>query len=170
MKLLLISDTHGALDPRIAGLARGVDLVVHAGDVGRMAVLDALRDAAPRVVPVRGNNDSPGKCSGPDGALCSLPVQAGLDLPGGRLHVEHGDAYPARNRHARLRAAHPDVRAVLYGHSHRSMIDREAEPWILNPGAAGRQRTNGGPSCLLLEATEKEWRVELVRFERQAVR
>ncbi|WP_257388244.1 metallophosphoesterase family protein, partial [Tahibacter caeni] len=81
------------------------------------------------------------------------------DLPGGRLVVVHGDRWPARGRHAALRRAYPAARAVVYGHSHRLVVDTDALPWVLNPGAAGRARTNGGPSCLLLHATAQAWRV-----------
>jgi hypothetical protein len=53
---------------------------------------------------------------------------------------------------------------VLYGHSHRLLQDFAAEPWILNPGAAGRARTGGGPSCLVLEAGIGAWRVGAWQF------
>jgi len=71
---------------------------------------------------------------------------------------------PASRRHARLRAAHPTARAVLYGHSHRLLQDSTSAPWLLNPGAAGRARSNGGPSCLVLEAGVGEWRITSYRF------
>ncbi len=165
MKVLLLSDTHGVLDARIADMAAQVDLIVHGGDIGRLSVLETLRSTGREVIAVRGNNDSPAKCHDEDAALAELPTQARVDLPGGQLVVEHGDAHPARHRHARLRAAHPDARAIFYGHSHRLVIDREAQPWILNAGAAGRQRTHGGPACLLLSATRQRWAVRPRRFE-----
>ena len=164
MRLLLLSDTHGALDPRVHELAAQVDLIVHGGDVGCRAVLDALRETGNPVVAVRGNNDTPAKCRGADRVLTELPLQARVALPGGVLAIEHGEVYPARGRHARLRTVHANARAVVYGHSHRVAIDREADPWILNPGAAGRQRTFGGPACLLLSATAERWEVEPRRF------
>ncbi|WP_414717181.1 metallophosphoesterase family protein [Tahibacter sp.] len=86
-------------------------------------------------------------------------------MPGGRLVVVHGDRWPPRGRHAALRRAFPAARAVVYGHSHRLAVDVDAEPWILNPGAAGRARTYGGPSCLLLQASTREWRVVAQRYE-----
>lgn len=57
MRVLLLSDTHGVLDARIAALADCCDIVVHAGDVGSAQVLRRLRAVCPRVVAVRGNND-----------------------------------------------------------------------------------------------------------------
>jgi uncharacterized protein len=70
-------------------------------------------------------------------------------------------------RHARLRAAYPSARAIVYGHSHRLVVDDALTPWVLNPGAAGRARTYGGPSCLVLEANVRSWHVEIHRFARK---
>ena len=168
MRVLILSDTHGQLDSRIAALARNCDVVVHAGDVGNAAVLEALRAGGANVVAIRGNNDVASKWPrGERAALDALGDEARVELlPGGTLIAVHGDRYPPATRHARLRRDYPDVRAVVYGHSHRLVVDDAATPWILNPGAAGRARTYGGPSCLLLEARSKVWRIESHRFDR----
>lgn len=95
-----------------------------------------------------------------------LPVEALMDLPGGKLVVVHGDrAGTALRRHDHLRKKYPHVRAIVYGHSHHLVCDRRQRPWILNPGAAGRSRTFGGPSCLLLVATKTKWQLQQIRFE-----
>lgn len=168
MRVALIADTHGFLDGRVADAVSGCDAVIHAGDIGAAAVLAELRELVGKMVMVRGNNDVPDKWPDGDNAdLDALPVQDTLELPGGYLVVVHGDAWPAKNRHARLRRAFPDARAVVYGHSHRLVVDDADTPWILNPGAAGRARTYGGPSCLILDACRKEWRVTPQRFTRQ---
>ncbi|MGC9008924.1 MAG: metallophosphoesterase family protein, partial [Halothiobacillaceae bacterium] len=100
-----------------------------------------------------------------EGWLRELPERVEIDLPGGILAVEHGHrVLPAALRHARLRERHPDARAVVYGHTHRLVIDREAEPWVLNPGAAGRIRTYGAPSCLVLNAGADQWSVDIHVF------
>ncbi|GMV31930.1 MAG: phosphoesterase [Rhodanobacteraceae bacterium] len=163
MRVLIVSDTHGAIDARIAELARACDAVVHGGDVGTAGVLALLGE---RVTAVRGNNDVTAKwTAGERDVLVTLPERAELDLPGGRLVVVHGDRWPSRDRHAALRRAFPAARAVVYGHSHRLAVDVGMQPWILNPGAAGRARTYGGPSCLLLDVTVHEWRVGIQRYE-----
>jgi putative phosphoesterase len=164
MRVLLLADTHGVLDARIAELAQDCALAVHAGDVGASAVLDALTAAAGRVLAVRGNNDAPGKWHGSPAELAALPATLAVPLPGGVLAVDHGDAYPAARRSARLCAVHTDARAVVCGHSHRLLQDLAATPWILNPGAAGQARTGDGPSCLLLEASAEHWRVTAFRW------
>jgi putative phosphoesterase len=167
LRVLLLADTHGHLDARIAALARECDIAVHAGDVGSWAVIDALRAGVAQVIAVRGNNDVPSKWPrGERDAAGAFGDIARIDLPGGVLVATHGDAYAPATRHARLRAAHADARAIVYGHSHRLVVDDGASPWILNPGAAGRARTYGGPSCLVLEASARTWRVEARRFER----
>jgi uncharacterized protein len=163
MRVLIVSDTHGLLDARIAAYARECDAVVHGGDVGDARVLEALGS---NVLAVCGNNDVAAKWPPTQrAALATLPEQAELELPGGRLVVVHGDRWPARDRHAALRRSFPAARAVVYGHSHRLAVDADALPWVLNPGAAGRARTYGGPSCLLLQAGAQEWRVVAQRFE-----
>jgi len=171
MRVLILSDTHGQLDARVATLARECDVVVHAGDVGNATVLETLRAGGANVFAVRGNNDVASKWPrGERAALDALEDEARVDLAGGTLIAVHGDRYPPATRHARLRRDFPDARAVAYGHSHRLIIDDSATPWILNPGAAGRARTYGGPSCLVLEARPKSWRVEAHRYESVSAR
>lgn len=166
LRVALLSDTHGVLDQRIALLVRECEYAVHAGDIGDASVLDALRPRTGRVVAVRGNNDT--RITWPAAQrrrLQSLPDAAQLMLPGGALVVVHGDRYgPALRRHARLRALFPDAAAIVYGHSHKLVCDCELWPWVLNPGAAGRARTFGGPSCLLLQIDTAKWRVQVRRY------
>ena len=170
-RVLLLADTHGVLDARIAALAVECDVVVHAGDVGNAAVLETLRAGGAHVIAVRGNNDEPSKWPrGDREVLDRLDEIARIDLPGGTLVATHGDRHAPSTRHARLRAAFPEARAVVYGHSHHLIVDDDAVPWILNPGAAGRARTYGGPSCLVLVASPRAWQIEAMRFERVSAR
>lgn len=166
LKVALLSDTHGIIDNRIAELIAGSDWVVHAGDIGNAAVLHRLAQLGDKVVAVRGNNDVAGKWPAQDhDILSALGNERRIELPGGELVVLHGHRLtPASNRHQRLRRYYPEARAVVYGHSHRLVEDISASPWILNPGAAGRARTHGGPSCLLLHIKGEQWSVEHHRF------
>jgi putative phosphoesterase len=166
MQILLLSDTHGRLHPEILALARDSDCVVHAGDIGHPDILDALGDAGRSVVAVRGNNDTPGKWpTARQGNLEALGYQAELALPGGTLTVEHGHKVnPVARRHELLRERNPQARLILYGHSHRQLIDDMASPWVVNPGAAGRSRTYGGSGCVLLTASERRWALRAFRF------
>lgn len=171
LRVVIVSDTHGELDDRIARQAMASDVVVHAGDVGGREVLDALTPRDGRLVAVRGNNDVREKWSASDwDVLESLPSQARLALPGGELVVVHGHGYgnPGRS-HSRMRRDFPDARLVVYGHSHQKCDDRSAMPWIVNPGAAGRVRTFGGPSFCLLHVSDSRWDLEVRRFAPAAV-
>lgn len=121
MLIGIISDTHGYLDPRIAAAFNGVEAIVHAGDVGSLAVLDALRAIAPFHA-VRGNNDEPLGGFG-------LPLYEDFALADVRFHLVH------QLPHARPEAA-TDV--VVFGHSHKALIEQQGDTLFVNPGAAGR--------------------------------
>lgn len=162
----ILSDTHGHLDQRVAEQVSRCDIAVHAGDIGNAAVLAMLSPRSGEVYAVLGNNDVKAKWPVSDHTVLSqLPEQHQLQLPGGMLSVEHGHRTdPAKGRHGRLRRRHPDARAIVYGHSHLLGCDTACEPWILNPGAAGRTRTFDGPSCLVLHAGKAGWQVERIQF------
>ena len=117
----IISDTHGHVDPRLADAFAAVDAIVHAGDVGGTDVLDALRAIAP-LHAVYGNNDE--KLGG-----LGLPLHADFTLAGVRFHLVH------QLPHARPKRK---TRVVVFGHSHRSLIEDRAGVLYVNPGAAGR--------------------------------
>lgn len=155
MRIALIADTHGTLDPRIVEAVRGADVLVHAGDVGD-GVEDAMTPLADRVVIVVGNND-------PEDSR--WPVSQTLELPGGQLVVIHGHQWPAKTRHRKLRERFPEARAIVCGHSHRRVLETDTTPWLLNPGAAGRSRAYGGPGWLELIATRETWQVHAESFE-----
>jgi putative phosphoesterase len=152
--VLLVSDTHGYLDVRIERLAARADIVIHAGDVGSWQVMSRLSEHCPHVLAIQGNNDTVEKWPERERErLPELPRELTVLLPGGALAAVHGDKHgTGPRRHARLRAQFEGARAVVFGHSHRRVIDRAASPLVLNPGAAGKVRTYGGPSCLLLTA------------------
>jgi hypothetical protein len=165
IRVAIVADTHGYLDPRIAALVHECDLAVHGGDIGNAGVLKALQPRSGRVHAVLGNNDVARKWPADEQALlANIPELTTIALPGGKLVVVHGHRLPARTRHQRLRRQHPEARAIVYGHSHRLVADRDGNPWVLNPGAAGRARTYGGPSCIVLEASEQGWTLHIHRL------
>lgn len=157
----VISDTHGHLDAHVQQRLLGCELILHAGDIGSSRVLHQLRGLCPNVIPVRGNNDCPEKWHPKEHAeLATISEIARVELPGGRIALTHGDAFnPPATRHEKLRQHFKNTRAVVYGHSHELVCDQQEIPWILNPGAAGKARTKGGASCLLIDATRQRWKV-----------
>jgi putative phosphoesterase len=162
----IISDTHTVLDPRIAEAISRADIAIHAGDIGDVNVLSAMRPKTGRVIAVTGNNDHP--IFWPvdqTEVLESMPEIARFELPGGSVAIEHGHRHESNSPdHHSLREAHPDAKLVVYGHTHHQVIDDISTPWVVNPGAAGATRTHGGPSYLLLTASEQHWRIESFRF------
>ena len=127
MRIGLISDTHGLLRPQALAALQGSDHIIHAGDIGDAAILQALGALAPLTV-VRGNNDT-----APWAA--NIPDTATLNLAGVRLFVLHD---------LKELPAHPqaqDAQVVVCGHSHRPRVEqRPGGPLVVNPGSAGRRR------------------------------
>lgn len=166
VRLLLLADTHGQVHPQILALAGEVDTIVHAGDIGHPDVLTALTATGQVLHAVRGNNDVDSKWPADGHAMLdALDDQLAIELPGGILAIEHGDRVnPAARRHELLRTRHPGARLIVYGHSHRQVIDDAVTPWVVNPGAAGRSRTYGGAGCVVLTASTQHWGLEGFRF------
>ena len=122
----LISDTHGLLRPEALRALRGVDFIVHAGDIGSPDILEALADLAP-LTAVRGNNDTA------DWAA-NVPLRNTLAVGGVRIHVVHEMA------HLKGHALQEGTRAVVYGHSHRPAVELKDGVLFVNPGSAGPRR------------------------------
>lgn len=170
--IAIISDTHGHIDDNIIEIVKQCDQVIHAGDICGAHVLAQLAEINQNVTAVTGNNDAPGLWHESETDIVNqIPRTARLELPGGILAVEHGHLHGMHKpEHDSLRAAHPDARLVIYGHTHTMLIDDQQTPWVANPGAAGETRTRGGPSCLILTAkNEGEWDLQMMRFEDEAV-
>ena len=164
-RVLLVADSHGMIDSRILDLAAQVALIVHAGDLGAPSVLEKLVSTGRPVFAVRGNNDRPDAWRENCGVVPQLPETAEIELPGGTLAAIHGHQHnPVGSRHEQLRKRFAKARAIVYGHSHRLVCDLDRKPWILNPGACGRTRTYGGPSCILLRTEGSTWHAEARRF------
>ena len=164
--IAILSDTHSYLSPKIARIVSQCDYAVHAGDIGCEDVLLQLKPRKKKVVAVRGNNDSPAHWHSDEAhAVEPLGHVAELDLPGGKLVVEHGHRHGMHMPdHQKLRKAHPYAKLIVYGHSHKIVQDLEQKPWVINPGAAGKTRNHGGPSCIVLKATPQEWTLVEHRF------
>ncbi|MBW3552111.1 MAG: metallophosphatase family protein [Gemmatimonadetes bacterium] len=140
MKIGLISDTHGRLRPEIFDILEGVERVLHAGDVGPASLLVELEAIAP-VTAVWGNTDGFELRS-------MLPEIADLELAGERVVVVHGHQLGSPTPKS-LRSAHPDAAVILYGHTHRPLVERNGA-LVVNPGSAGAARFGIPPSVGIL--------------------
>ncbi len=165
LNVAVVSDTHGRLAPDVASVVSLCDAVIHAGDICGAGVLQELERLCPVVIAVAGNNDMPALWMPEEReVVAALPEVAVVRAPGGEIVVEHGHRFGHHPQHAEFRAAWPDARLVIYGHTHIQVIDREAEPWVVNPGAAGHVRNQGGPHCALLKLSREQWEIEPMRF------
>ena len=147
----LISDTHGLIRPGVHDALAGVELILHAGDVGGSAILDELSLIAP-VRAVTGNTDPPGEPG--------LSEEITLEIDRLRVHVSHGHEVGSPTP-AKL-AARYDADVVVYGHTHRQLVTRIGGRLFINPGAAGPKRFRLSPSVGRLTIAHGKAEVEIV--------
>ncbi|MEX2571938.1 MAG: metallophosphoesterase family protein [Gemmatimonadota bacterium] len=131
MHIGLISDTHGLLRPEVFSVFEGVQHILHAGDVGDPDILTELEAVAP-LTAVWGNTDS-------WELRDRLPERAEVSLGGLPVVVIHGQQYGSP-RAREVGGANPDVRLVVFGHSHRPEVERVDDCLAVNPGSAGPAR------------------------------
>jgi putative phosphoesterase len=138
VKLAVIADTHlprgrRALPEACLERLRASDAILHAGDFVEAPVLRALEAIGPPVHAVAGNQDDP--------VLAHvLPEVRTVDAAGVRIAMLH-DAGPAAGRLARMRRRFPDADAVVFGHSHIPLLERDAGGFaIFNPGSPTDKR------------------------------
>jgi putative phosphoesterase len=137
VRVAALADTHAprrwrSCPPQVAAYLRGVDLILHAGDVCTAGVLDELAAFAPVQV-VCGNND------GPDVAAWGAPESLELDVEGLRVAMVH-DSGPAAGRTARMRRRFPTAELVVFGHSHIPLDQTGDGVRIFNPGSPTDRR------------------------------
>ena len=122
----VISDTHGLLRTQVMEAFLGVDLILHAGDIGDAEVLAKLQTIAP-VIAVRGNNDRAPWAT-------HLPVTQAVEKAPHWFYLLHELA------HLDLDPGAAEMSAVIFGHSHRPLIEYKQHVLFLNPGSAGPRR------------------------------
>ena len=138
MRIAVVSDTHlprgtRVLPERCVAELRAADLILHAGDIATVAVLEELEALGPPVRAVLGNVDEPAL------ARRGVPAELTLEAEGARIAMVH-DAGPAKGRLERLRARFPDTDAVVFGHSHIPLHEQAGGFQIFNPGSPTDRR------------------------------
>ncbi len=151
MLIGLVSDTHGLVRPELFDALKGVALILHAGDVGGQGILDELRIIAP-VQAVCGNTDVPGDPS--------LQSRLFLEVEGLTIHVSHGHEVGAPTPEKLLGRYDADV--IVFGHTHKPLVDRSGTRLVVNPGAAGPRRFSLKPSVARMKVEKGRAEVEIV--------
>jgi putative phosphoesterase len=151
MKIGVISDTHNFLDPKIEKLFKGVDHILHAGDVGTAWITFQLAQIAP-VTAVTGNTDE------------ALPLKETeiIELSGRKFMVHHIVDPRELDTQLKKRITRERPDAVVFGHTHKRFCQILGGVLYLNPGYAGKQRTNVDRSIALLRWDEDGIRPEFM--------
>ena len=120
----IVSDTHGLVRPEALDALRGVDMILHGGDIGKAEVLSELEKIAP-VAAVRGNNDR-------DEWASRIPETASLEIDGLSLFMIHDIKT--------LKGEPTDHDVIVFGHSHKPLVEDRSGVLYINPGSAGPRR------------------------------
>ena len=150
MRIGVISDTHGLLRPEAQRALHGVQLIIHAGDVGAPEILTRLKLIAP-VFAVRGNVDTEPWAE-------ELPPTTVVEISGCHLYVLHN----LQDLDLKRQAAGFD--AIISGHTHQAGQHFDSGVLYLNPGSAGPRRFQLPVTLALLEIAKKPWKVEILRL------
>lgn len=149
VRLGVLSDTHGRLDPRIAEVFDGVDRIVHAGDIVSAEDLDALRGIAP-VTAVLGN--------------CDVTGELGWALRGVERLVIGGMEVTVVHDITSLPDWRDQPGLVIHGHTHEAEFTEEPGRLRLNPGSAGRCYGDGAPTVALVTMEDGAVAVDFVQL------
>jgi putative phosphoesterase len=158
--IAVIADTHlprgsRRLPDACVRRIQGADLLIHLGDFSTLTAYEEIAALGPKLVAVHGNVD--------DGEVTRLlPERAEFDAGGAHLALIH-NAGPARGRLGRMRKLFPEADAVLFGHSHMPLHEKEDGFQIFNPGSPTERRR--APSHTMGIATVAGGRVRLRLIE-----
>ncbi len=149
MKIGLISDTHDRLNENVFDIFKNVDIILHAGDIGKKTILDRLTEIAP-VRAVYGNTDIYSIAS-------TLPSRLNLKLEGMNILLTHNIG-SIKNFVWKLKRGDylspPDI--IVYGHTHKPAFQNYMDYYFINPGSAGAPRGGIPASVMLLEISSSK--------------
>ncbi|MCC7491858.1 MAG: metallophosphoesterase family protein [Fimbriimonadaceae bacterium] len=161
MRIGVLSDTHlprygGGLPDELFVAFAGVDQILHAGDLNDLAVLDPLRVLAP-VTAVAGNTDPWEVCQ-------ALPERIELRWEGVLIGLTHGHSGLGRSTAQRAASWFPAAQVVVFGHSHRPLVEWNGAQLLLNPGSPTDKRGLPRYSCAILTVQHGEAAAELIQW------
>lgn len=150
MRIGIVSDTHGLLRPEAITALQGSDVILHAGDLGKIEILEALEKIAP-VHAIRGNVDG-------HPSMAHIPETLQVELGGLNFYLIHNI------RELNFDPGKENIDVVLYGHSHKPELHEKNGVQYLNPGSAGPRRFNLPIVLALLNTEEGLQKVEFVEL------
>ena len=151
MKIGVISDTHGFLDPKVPEIFAGVSHILHAGDIGGDSIIVELEAIAP-VTAVLGNTDgSP-----------TFRITEVVALGQRKFFVHHIVNPHALKENLQLQVARERPDAVVFGHTHKIFCETIGGVLYLNPGYAGKPKFGAERSVAILHCDEMEFRPEFL--------
>jgi uncharacterized protein len=151
VKIGVISDTHGYLDPQIPGLFAGVEHILHAGDIGDMFIAFELEQIAPVTVAL-GNTD----------LGLSFKETETVQLGAQKFLIHHivNPHAPADKLKARVTREKPD--AVIFGHTHKRFCETIGGILYFNPGYAGKAKFGTERSAAIFHCDENGIRPDFI--------
>ena len=152
MKLAILSDTHGLLRPEVAEHLKTADAILHGGDVNKPGIVDQLERYAPLYI-VRGNNDKEW--------AEQIPHDLTITLGGVTFYMVHNKK--------EVPADLTGVDAVVFGHSHKYLLEEKDGVLWLNPGSCGPRRFHQEITMMMAEAKDGKLQVEKIVIPHEAM-
>ncbi len=151
LKLGILSDTHGFLDPRVEKIFKGVDHILHAGDIGDPMIELELKSIAP-ITTVLGNTDL---------GLNYKETEV-VTLAEKKILIHHivNPHEPSENLAAQIKKHKPD--AVIFGHTHKRYAETVDGIFYFNPGYSGKPKLGTERSVALLHIEADGFRPEFI--------
>ena len=149
MRILIVSDTHGRnnIYLELVEKWKPLDLVIHCGDVEGSEYL-VSQAAGCKTVIVQGNNDY----------FSDLPREIEMEIGKCKVMITHGHPYYVNMGHEFLakEAAARRIDMVMYGHTHRPVIERINGVLVMNPGSLTYPRQEGRKSSYILMEMDRQ--------------
>ncbi|MEI6093200.1 MAG: metallophosphoesterase family protein [bacterium] len=135
----IISDTHSVIDNKALNLFKGLDIILHAGDIGNSNVLVELESIA-KTIAVYGNTDD-------FNIRSKTKKEEEIILDGFKIHLSHDEEVDSK-----------DFDIIIKGHTHIPIISFEGKTLLINPGSANAKRSRPveKPSLVICELNEKK--------------
>lgn len=146
----IISDTHGLIRPEALAALRGVDLILHAGDIGKPHVIDELKSVAP-VIAIRGNIDK-------DSWAEMFPIYEVVEVGELSIYMLHDV------KQLDLDPSAAGFRVVVSGHTHQASVEERRGVLYVNPGSAGPRRFKLPVSVTRLIVDGTSVRAEVIKL------